>query len=185
MAFHRFALFLIVTVLTAACSEQQKQETARADSGVVTFNYQDTENDKAIIFPLIGRWYPVHEVRRLSDRTLTAEEWCSRPAERILIEMEKARVQCIEGTEYVASVADVKTTTVPDEFVISFRSTKDAPLRQLIFSNVMGVAAEISKSPCDEGKRVAFQRFPEFDVIRRKIVEGRPCPPTEGARKAP
>ena len=46
MGTHRFALLLFVTILPAACSDQQVQETARADSGVVTFNYQDTENDK-------------------------------------------------------------------------------------------------------------------------------------------
>ena len=185
MRVQKFTLCIFIAVLFVACSEQEEQQQVRADSGVVTFNYQDTENDKAMIFPLIGRWYPVHEVRRLSDRTLTAEEWCSRPAERILVEMEKARVQCEKGTEYVASVADVKTTTVPDQFVISFRSTKDAPLRQLVFSNVMGVAAEISKSPCYEGKPVAFQRFPEFDVIRRKVVEGRPCPAMPSSTKTP
>ena len=62
---------------------------------------------------------------RLFDRTLTAEEWC-RDHGAYFSEMEKARVQCVEGTEYVASVADVKTTTVPDQSG-QLSSTKDAP----------------------------------------------------------
>jgi hypothetical protein len=172
-------------MLGSACEEEKSSAPVSVDSGIIAYNYQDTEDDKSPIFPLVGRWYPVDEVKRLSDRGLTAEEWCSRPAEKITIEIDKARVQCDKGTEYVASIAEVKTSSVPDTFIVSFRTAKDAPLRRLVFSQVLGIVAQVSESPCSPKESVVYQRFPEYDVLRRKIVEGRPCSLVTGDKLKP
>ena len=142
---------------------------------IETYNYEQPDDDKSRIFPLVGRWYPVHEVKRLSDRRLTSDQWCERPAERIVVEIDKARVQCNVGTEYVASIAEVATSSAPDTLIVTFRTAKEAPLRRLIFEKMSGIGAQVRGSPCSPNDSVVYQRFPEYDVLRRKIVEGRPC----------
>ena len=148
---------------------------ARPDTGIVTLSFDDSEDGKSEIYPLVGRWYPVTEVKRLSNRRLTANEWCARPVERITIEIEKARVQCQTGTEYVISIAEVRTSSIPSSYVVNLRSAKDAKFKRLVFENVQGIGAKIRGTPCYPNESIVYQRFPEYEVFRRKIIEGRPC----------
>ena len=178
-------LFISMTVLTVGCEEEKPITPVRIDSGIITFEYEADDDDKSNVFPLVGRWYPVHEVKRLSDRKLTAEELCERPPERITIELDRARVQCATGTEYIATISEVRTSSIPNHYTVSFRAGKDAVLRSLVFAPVMGTGAQIRETPCSPGKSVAYQRFPEYDVLRRKIIEGRPCSLVTGDKPKP
>ena len=67
---------LVASALLSACPGEPPPEPA--DAGFSPFVLPTSADERSNVFPLIGRWYPVDEVKRLSDRTLTPEVWCER-----------------------------------------------------------------------------------------------------------
>jgi hypothetical protein len=122
---------------------------------------------------LVGRWWPDQEIARLSDRTLTPDQWCEREPSMIFVNADWVQVRCDKGPEMSAMIAKAhreKDGTV----TLLMRAKEDSPLRQLGFL-ATGPKAEITGSPCFEGKAAKHARFPEYEILSREILGGRRC----------
>src|SRR5438128_11152969 len=88
---------------SAGCSSGGKSDLP--DAEVTSFYVDTAADDKALLYNLIGRWYPADEIKRLSDRTLTPEQWCAREPMVIFVYPEMIQVQCASGPEQAAMIA--------------------------------------------------------------------------------
>jgi hypothetical protein len=157
----------------AACT--QGSGDAESDGGLSPYTITTAVDDKSKLYNLIGRWYPEPEVKRLSDVTLTPEEWCKREPMLINILPDQVEVRCENGNELSAGIALVKTSTQPGEITLLLRSPKESPLRHLRFEEVRGPRAMIVGSPCYSGRATQHLRFPEYEILTRQILGGRRC----------
>jgi hypothetical protein len=183
----RRRLFVLASfALATACPGGAGKEPA--DAGEVTSFYVDTGADeKALLYNLVGRWYPQEEITRLSDRTLTPEQWCEREPQLIFVYPDSVQVRCKQGSELTAMIAQARREK-DGRISLVLRAKEDSPLRQLTFEE-RGPKATVSGSPCSEGKPVEYGRFPEYEILTRDILGGRRCaqitkpepaaPPTE------
>lgn len=175
-AVSRFGL-LCSALLTVACAEEAP-DAAGAPSSPVIVNAQ--VDDKSKLYGLLGRWYPLREVQRLRDETLTAHDWCKKPPMRLTLLPDAVEVVCEKGESYSAPLARVRTSTA-GEIVLSLRVSKDAAMRQLRFQNVRGTRANIAGSPCFEGEDEPHERFPDYEIMTRQILGGKRCSQIDAA----
>lgn len=145
------------------------------DIGPSPFIFSSTAQEKSKIFPLIGRWFPVAEAKRLTDPTLTATQWCRRLPAMVKIELDQVHVQCDEGPLISAGIARVRTSSVPGEVILDFRAGRDSKLRQFRFRDLRGPTTTLVGSPCYGGQPTPYQRFPDYEVLTREILNGRRC----------
>jgi hypothetical protein len=176
------ALGAIVGVgVVAACGEPPPAAPEVSTSPVVVSAPVD---DKAKLYNLVGRWYPVREVERLRDDTLTPAEWCKRPPMRLALLPDGVEVTCADGRTHAAAIARVRTSTRAGETIVVLRSGKDGPLRQLRFEEMRGPTVSVSGSPCDPSGTAPYQRFPEFEIMTRQILGGKRCSQVEDGQVA-
>jgi hypothetical protein len=142
-------------------------------------------DDKSKLYNLIGRWYPTSEVARLKDDTLTPNEWCARQPTRLTVMPDSVEMVCEKGDKHSAAIARVKTSTKAGEILLLLRVGKDAPMRQIRFEEVRGPNATIVGLPCWSGRAEPHQRFPEYEILTRQILQGRRCSQLESAEAAP
>lgn len=167
---------LVVSLAAALSTSCQAVSgwTSEPDAGDVTTFYIDTvADDKQVIYNLVGRWYPEEEVRRLSDRTLTPEQWCQREPSMIFVNPDSVTVRCEKGPEQTAMIATAQRHK-DGKIVIAMRAKEDSKMRQLTFT-ARGPQATIAGSPCVEGQQAEFKRFPEYEILGREILGGRRC----------
>jgi hypothetical protein len=146
--------------------------SASSDAGTPQTFYVDTGADeKSLLYNLVGRWYPNTEIKRMSDRTLTAKEWCEREPAHIFVIPEKIEVRCTKGP--IISATTSSTKREKDVILVTLRSAQDAKLKQLRFQ-VRGPTATIDGSPCDEGP-TEYARFPEYEILSREILGSQRC----------
>jgi hypothetical protein len=172
-----FALALLsalVALVGVRCTELGGDAASPPDGGLRPYTINPTVDDKSKLYSLIGRWYPTDEVKRLSDVTLTPEEWCKREPTVLTVMPDQVESQCEKG-EYSAGIAVVKTSTQPGEIALVLRSPKDSPFRQIRFAEVRGPKAIITGNPCFGGAATPHQRFPEYEILTRQILGGRRC----------
>src|SRR5205823_1276617 len=129
----------------AACPGLPGFKSDSPDAGEVTSFYVDTAADeKALLYNLVGRWYPEQEIKRLSDRTLTPEQWCDREPSMIFVIPENVIVRCGKGSELTAMIAQVKTEK-GGKITLNMRAAEDSPLKTLSF-DLRGPRATIGGS---------------------------------------
>jgi len=164
---------LVVGLALAGCGKGQEQaaETQVYDYTAAAFADSDS---KALIYNLIGRWFPEAEIKRLDDDSMTPEAWCAREPSHIRVHLDEVVVQCDSGPTYSAAIARV-TRHESGGIQVVLRASEDAPLKSLLFEKVIGTKAEISGSPCAEGKKMVHARFPKIETLRRQILGGRRC----------
>lgn len=161
-----------------------KSTVSPPDAGEVTTFFVDTAaDDKALLYNLVGRWYPEEEIKRLSDRTLTAEQWCEREPSIVFVVPDMVTVRCGKDTEYTGMIASARREK-DGTIQIVMRAKEDSPLKSVTF-HARGAKATISGSPCFEGKPVEYARFPEYEILSREILAGRRCPQVVLAPKDP
>ena len=131
-------------------------------------------DSKALMYNLIGRWFPTKEVERLDDDSMTPEAWCAREPSQIRVHLDEVEVQCDSGLPHAAAIARVKRHE-KGGIQLVLRASEDAPLRTLIFEQVVGTDAQITGSPCFEGKPAGHARFPKIEILGRQILGGRRC----------
>ena len=160
-----------LTVL-AGCSEPPAAAPQTYD--YTQAKYADADS-KALMYNLIGRWFPEAEIRRLDDDSMTPEAWCARPPSHVMVHLDEVEVQCDEGLPYSAAIARVERHESGGIQVV-LRAAEDAKLKSLLFEDVIGTGARLSGSPCVEGgKATAHARFPKIEILRRQILSGRRC----------
>ena len=142
-------------------------------------------DDKSKLYNLIGRWYPASEVQRLTDETLTPDEWCAKPPQRLMVLPDSIEVHCSETEIYTAPLASVRTSTLAGEVILSLRVGKDAAMRQIRFDQINGPKARVTGSPCQGGAQTDYERFPEYEVLTRQILNGRRCSQIELPEPSP
>lgn len=169
---------LALTLLSLCCAEEPPDAAGAPSSSPVIVNAQ--VDDKSKLYGLLGRWYPVREVQRLRDETLTAHDWCKKPPMRLTLLPDAVEVVCEKGESYSAPLARVRTSTA-GEIVLSLRVSKDATMRQLRFQNVRGTKANITGSPCFEGEEEPHERFPDYEIMTRQILGGKRCSQIDAA----
>lgn len=128
--------------------------------------------DKSLVYNLVGRWYPEEEIKRLSDRTLTPEQWCEREPGTVFIMPDRVEVRCNRGTLHAAAIAEIKRDKA-GLITLGMRAPEGSPLRALTF-DARGPNATIAGNPCLEGP-IAYGRFPEYEILTRQILGGRRC----------
>lgn len=148
---------------------------AVADSGLTPYVLGTQADDKSKLYNLIGRWYPVSEVKRLRDENVTPEEWCQREPGRLTIMPDQVEVRCADGQVHSAALARVSTSTKVGEITLSLRVAKDRPWRLVRFEGGAGPTAIITGLPCFGGGAEPHQRFPELEILTRQILGGRRC----------
>jgi hypothetical protein len=171
---HRMKLAAATVLLLTAIGCSGGASTTALDAGAnQTAFYIDTGADeKAMLYNLVGRWYPQEEITRLSDRSLTAKEWCEHEPALIFVMPDKVEVRCHKGPLMSAAISETKQEK-GGITAITLRSTQDAKLKQLRI-HATGPKATISGSPCFEDA-VEYARFPEFEILTREILGGQRC----------
>ena len=127
-----------------------------------------------MIYNLIGRWFPEDEIKRLADDSMTPDAWCAREPSHIRVHLDEVVVQCDTGPTIAAAIARVSRHESGGIQVV-LRAADDAPLKALLFEKVIGTKAEVSGSPCHEGKKTAHARFPRIEILQRQILGGQRC----------
>ena len=158
----------------AACSGKKDPDEAPK-----VFDYSnpygaDTD-PKALINNLVGRWYPLEELERLSDDSVTAEQWCSRDPFMVKVSLDEVMVRCAADSSYDYAIGRVGRHEASGGIEIALRAPEDSPLRQLAFERVKGSEATISGIPCYKNAPHEYRRFPRFDSLRREVLDGRRC----------
>lgn len=165
--------FLMVGLLgLSACGKGAQEEAPK------TFDYTKAASadgdSKALIYNLIGRFFPKKEIERLDDDSMTPEAWCRRDPSVIRVMLDEVEVQCDDGSPYSAAIARV-IRHESGGIQIVLRAAEDAPLKALLFEDVIGSSARITGSPCFEGKAAEHARFPKIETLRRQILGGQRC----------
>ena len=174
-----------LAVVGAACGEPPPKAPQTYD--YTKAQYADADS-KALMYNLIGRWFPEAEIRRLDDDSMTPEAWCARNPSHIMVHLDEVDVQCDEGLPFAAAIARVERHESGGIQVV-LRAAEDAKLKSLLFEDVIGTGARITGSPCFEGAATNHARFPKIEILRRQILGGRRCAqivdPTASTAPAP
>ncbi|MCK6552771.1 hypothetical protein L6R52_43510 [Myxococcota bacterium] len=168
----RPSLALLLTSLVVACDDGPTSAPI-VDATAPLAAAPEEVVDVSVIYDLVGRWYPEAEIARLSDRTLTPEEWCRREPSMIFVVPEKVTVACDDGAPISAMVA-VARRPAGDRVEVALRAKPGSPLTKLTF-DVDGTRATITGSPCDRGASARYARFPRYELLGREILGGRRC----------
>lgn len=133
---------------------------------------------KAMIYNLVGRWYPIEEVKRLEKLGITPADWCKRPISKLELTMDEVALQCDQGGVQRAVVAQVGPGSMGG-VQLKLRASTDSKLNQVLFKTVVGGAngteATIEGLPCYGGKLHVYVRFPRYEILRRQVLGGRSC----------
>lgn len=144
------------------------------DAAPVDYTTINVETDtKALIYNLIGRWFPEAEIKRLDDDSMTPVTWCAREPTHVLVELDQVTVQCDQGLAQEAAIARVERASGGIQLVL--RAKEDAQLKSLVFTKAVGTSVEIAGSPCDDGQGHAYARFHRFETLERQILSGKRC----------
>src|SRR5262245_29776572 len=152
------------------------------DASVYDYTKVNTGTDKkALIYNLIGRWFPEAEIQRLDDDSMTPEQWCAREPARIEIFLDDVEVFCIDGTRYASPIARVDRTD--EGVVLVMRAPEDSRLKSLTFGEVLSRSedknrpkAKVLGSPCNTSTLPeAYARFPRLEILERQILDGKQC----------
>jgi hypothetical protein len=163
---------LALLALAAGCG---KGPDAGAPPPVFDYTKVNVGTDsKALIYNLIGRWFPKEEVERLDDDTLTPEAWCEREPARVEVHLDEVEVHCDDGLP-TAKIAIARVERGEAGVAVVMRAAEDARLRTLTFERVTGTEASIAGVPCFGGESHVFLRFPRFEILKRQILGGRRC----------
>lgn len=164
-------LILGLALFAAGCGKGK-------DEGPKVFDYTQAASadgdSKALIYNLIGRWFPKTEITRLDDDSMTPEAWCKRNPSMVKVMLDEVAVQCDDGQPYQAAIARVSRHE-GGGIQIVLRAGEDAKLKSLLFEKVIGSDAVITGSPCFEGKSAEHARFPKIETLRRQILGGQRC----------
>jgi hypothetical protein len=153
-----------------------------ADAAVYDYTKVNTGSDKkALIYNLIGRWFPEAEIHRLDDDTMTPEQWCAREPARIEIFLDDVEVYCQDGSRHAGPIARVDRTD--EGITIVMRASDEAKLKTLTFAEVVSRSedknrpkARVLGSPCSQSTLPeAYARFPKIERLEREILNGRNC----------
>ena len=156
--------------------------SSSADAAVYDYTKVNTGSDKkALIYNLIGRWYPEAEIHRLDNDSMTPEQWCAREPARIEIFLDDVQVYCEDGTQHASPIARVDRGDTG--ITIVMRASEDAKLKSLTFTEVISRAEEKNRpkakvlgSPCSQSTLPeAYARFPKIETLERQILNGRHC----------
>ncbi len=178
------AIGVVLTALGGGCSGAGADPNGTTGTEVpVVINAQ--VDDKSRLYNMIGRWYPSSEVVRLRDDTITPEDWCRAPPVRLVVLADSVEMHCSPTDVHMAPLARVRTTTNAGELILTLRVGKDAPLRQLRFEDIKGPRARISGSPCPKLESAQYERFPDYEVLTRQILNGKRCSQVDGSEGAP
>ncbi len=152
------------------------------DASVYDYTKINPGSDKkAVIYNLIGRWFPEAEIKRLDNDSMTPEQWCARELARIEIFLDSVEVYCQDGSHFDSPIARVDRSD--QGIVLIMRASEDAPLKSLTFTDVISRSEEkyrpkaiVLGSPCvDPGKTEAYARFPKVETLQRQLLDGRQC----------
>ncbi|GEM_PF-3065451 len=156
----------------SACGKSAEDEAPKV------FDYTNAVSadgdSKALMYNLIGRFFPTEEIKRLDDDSMTPQAWCNRDPSMIRVLLDEVEVQCNEGEQMSAAIARV-TRHESGGIQIVLRASEEAPLKSLLFEKVIGSNAQITGSPCFAGKPTAHARFPKIETLRRQILGGQRC----------
>src|SRR5688572_1186902 len=137
------------------------------DASVYDYTKVNTGSDqKALIYNLIGRWFPEAEIQRLDDDTMTPEQWCAREPARIEIALDDVEIYCVDGTRYASPIARVERAE--GGIMLVMRASEEAKLKSLTFSEIISRSedknhpkAKVLGTPCtDSMLPEAYARFP-------------------------
>lgn len=157
--------------LTLACAEGAG---GASDAAVVDYTTINVETDsKALIYNLIGRWFPEAEIKRLDDDSMTPESWCAREPSHLLVELDQVSVQCDQGLPQEAAIARVERNAGGIQLVL--RAKEDAQLKTLNFTKAVGTEVLVAGSPCDDGQPQRYARFHRYETLERQILGGKRC----------
>lgn len=169
----RRTLWIAALLALSACGDKQPKGEALYD-----FTQEVQGGPKAMIYNLVGRWYPVEEVKRLEKLGITPADWCKRPISRLELTMDSVELQCDSGVIERAVVANIGPAQ-GGGIDLKLRASSDAQLNELTFKTVVGSArgteATILGLPCYGGKLHVYARFPRYEVLRRQVLGGRSC----------
>jgi hypothetical protein len=134
----------------------------------------DVGVEKALLYNLVGRWFPVDEVERLRGSSMTAADWCQRPPTMVSVDQESVIVQCSEGDARKSAIGSVKREAGPSVslFLRNSDTRGDTVLR---FRQVTGQTALLEGVDCQPDRPILYRRFPEFEILERQILGGRQC----------
>lgn len=168
----------LIPLLCLAASVQVGCAAEKTDADEV-YDYTDVygadTDSKALIYNLIGRWFPEGEIDRLDDDSMTPEAWCARDPTHIRVHLDEVVVQCDSGEPYSAAIARVARHEPSGGIELVLRAAEDAALKTLVFEEVKGTQAKVAGSPCFEGEVAEHARFPKIEVLRRQILGGQRC----------
>lgn len=169
----------LIALLLSGCPASSSEST---DAKVYDYTKANVSDTKALIYNLIGRWYPLREIERLDDDTMTPEQWCAKEPEHILVNLNDVEVECLDGSHHSSPIARIDRS---DEggIVLVMRAPEDAKFKSLTFQDVITREEEeirpkatVSGSPCvGEPKAEQFGRFPKIEILERQILNGRHC----------
>lgn len=168
----------LVALGLAACNKEggaEEDEQGASAAGNGSLGPKALSDEKSKFYNLIGRWYPVREVNRLRDPSLTPEQWCERPPIKVVVLSDSVEVSCDKRVQHNAAIARVVTSSSASNLSLVLRAGVDSPLKQLRFRKIAGPHAVIEGSPCGNAKAEPYQRFPEYEILTRHILGGRRC----------
>jgi hypothetical protein len=162
----------LLLALASACGKSEDEAAAKK-----VFDYAAVNvgaDSKALVYNLIGRWFPEEEIQRLDDDTLTPEAWCQREPAMVMVLLDEVTVQCEVGAPTTAAIARVERAEGGGISLV-LRAAESSPLKVLTFRQVLGTKAEITGVPCFQGQAHAYARFPRIEILQRQILQGKRC----------
>lgn len=157
--------------LSSGCTPGASEAT---DAAIYDYTAVNTGPDtKALIYNLIGRWYPVEEIARLDDDSMTPEAFCAREPSMLTVLLDDVEIQCDQGASVSVAIARVERSA-EGGIHLAMRA-KEEELKHITFKKVLGSTAVIAGSPCYGGKDHDYARFPKYEVLQRQILGGRRC----------
>lgn len=166
----RHALVLGLGVALVGCPKPEEQKK-KADP--VDYTRVSGEG-KALLYNLVGRWFPDSEIKRLDVDSMTPEEWCSREPTHVEVLLDEVRARCEDGELVSAAIARVERNP-EGGITIILRAKEDAKMREVIFRKAKGTMAAIAGTPCYKEPVVEHFRFPEIERLKREVMAGQRC----------
>jgi hypothetical protein len=173
----RTAVWGVAALALAGCPAGSSESM---DARVYDYAKAPVGDKKALIYNLVGRWYPENEIVRLDNERMTPEEWCAREPARIEVFLDDVEVYCESGDRYASPIARVDRTE-KGGILLLMRAAEGAKLSELRFEEVIsheGVpnqpTSTVEGTPCAEGP-ARYARFPKIEMLERQILDGRHC----------
>ncbi len=169
----RILLTLVLAPLVFACSGKGEDDQPKVFD--YSMPYGADTDPKALLNNLVGRWYPLEEVKRLSDDSMTAKQWCSRDPLMVKISLDEVLVRCAADQVFEFAIGRVARHKESSGAEIFLRAPESSALRSLAFERHVGPEATVSGIPCYDKKAHEYRRFPSFESLRRAVLDGKRC----------